>query len=250
MKCPTCGANLQLEDEKCPFCGNPNPFAVKHRQDMQHYHSEFQKTKTDVEQKTRRFTSVTVKITVMAVLAALIVVFAFTREETAYYRRINKLEKDVKANAQEYAACMEAYELAGDWTGLRVFYNEKHLGYGEEFTEYSAIERAAACYDYVLSCIMSYSEESPYSNSDKIAPNIAGYLDTFYGVVERTSYSESYYDECYTPEHRAAFARISEDMNAILITYCHLTDEEVAALPDYSAAKKTELVKEGLLRGK
>ena len=37
MKCKNCNANLQIEDEKCPYCGAENPYAKKHRADMKKY---------------------------------------------------------------------------------------------------------------------------------------------------------------------------------------------------------------------
>ena len=41
---------------------------------------------------------------------------------------------------------------------------------------------------------------------------------------------------------------MAEDLEAALFTYCHLTKEELALLPDYSVAKKSALIEEGLLR--
>ena len=41
---------------------------------------------------------------------------------------------------------------------------------------------------------------------------------------------------------------MSEDLDAVLMTYCHLTEEELELLPDYSTAKKRNLIEEGLQR--
>lgn len=48
MKCKYCGADLTMEDEVCPFCHNPNPYYVKHREDMHRYEQDYQETKSDV----------------------------------------------------------------------------------------------------------------------------------------------------------------------------------------------------------
>ena len=48
MKCKNCNANLQIEDEKCPYCGAENPFAKKHRADMKKYAGEFASTREEV----------------------------------------------------------------------------------------------------------------------------------------------------------------------------------------------------------
>ena len=78
MKCPHCGAQIGLEEKYCPFCGLPNEFARKHQEDMDRYEQEFQQTQSEVYQKTRHFTSLTVPLTVIFVLILLnIVSFVF-----------------------------------------------------------------------------------------------------------------------------------------------------------------------------
>ena len=80
MKCPHCGAQIGLEEKYCPFCGLPNEFARKHQEDMDRYEQEFQQTQSEVYQKTRHFTSLTVPLTVIFVLILLnIVSFVFSK---------------------------------------------------------------------------------------------------------------------------------------------------------------------------
>ena len=74
MKCPHCGAQIGLEEKYCPFCGLPNEFARKHQEDMDRYEQEFQQTQSEVYQKTRHFTSLTVPLTVIFVLILLNIV--------------------------------------------------------------------------------------------------------------------------------------------------------------------------------
>lgn len=248
MKCPTCGANMQIENEKCPFCGNPNPFAIKHQQDMKYYHSEFQKTKEEVEQKTGRFTSAAVKIPIILILAILILVVINTRRDIETTIRVHKIEKDIKLHEQEYREALDAYELAGDWVGLSTLYSEKKLSYVDTFVEYSTIKHAAFEYEFLLSDIMRHNEESSYNNAENLAPRIADGLESFYKNVYRIGYESEYYDAQYTPVHKEALERINEDMDAVLFAYCHLTKEEIEKLPDYSVTMKSSLIEAGLLR--
>ncbi len=248
MKCPTCGANIQIEDEKCPFCGNPNPFAVKHQQDMKYYHSEFQKTREDVEQKTGRFTSAAVKIPVIFILVILIFVVVNTRRDIEMAIKTYKIEKDIKLHEQEYRETLDAYELAGDWTGLSTFYSEKWLAYVDNFEEYNAIRYAASEYASITADIMRHDEENPYRNAKNLAQRVAENLERFYKNVYRTGYENEHYDAQYAPVHKEALERINEDMEAILLAYCHLTREEIDNLPDYSLSMKSSLIEEGLLR--
>ena len=248
MKCPTCGANMQIENEKCPFCGNPNPFAIKHQQDMKYYHSEFQRTKEEVEQKTGRFTSAAVKIPVIIVLAILILVVVNTRSDIESEIRIHNIKKDVKLHEQEYKEQLDAYELAGDWVGLYTLFNEKRLSYVDTFEEYYTIKQAAFEYEFILDDIMRYNEESSYYSVETLAPRIADSIERFYRDVYRIGYENDYYDNQYAPVHKEALERINEDMEAVLFTYCHLTKEEIEKLPDYSVSMKSNIIEEGLLR--
>ena len=77
MKCQHCGNNLNIEDRFCPYCGQPNPFAVKHQEEMDRYEKDYQETKEDVLEQSSRFNRHTVRITIIAVLVALIAVTCF-----------------------------------------------------------------------------------------------------------------------------------------------------------------------------
>lgn len=239
---------MQIENEKCPFCGNPNPFAIKHQQDMKYYHSEFQKTKKEVEQKTGRFTSAAVKIPVIIVLAILILVVVNTRSDIESEIRIHNIKKDVKLHEQEYREQLDAYELAGDWIGLYTLFNEKRLSYVDTFEEYYMIKQAAFEYEFILDDIMRYNEDSTYYSVETLALRIADSLERFYRDVYRIGYENDYYDNQYAPVHKEALERVNEDMEAVLFTYCHLTKEEIEKLPDYSVSVKSSIIEEGLLR--
>ena len=99
MKCEHCGYNLQIEDSFCPYCGQPNPFAVRHQREMQHFSREFQKTKQDVLEKSSRFNRRTVRITITAVLIAACAVMAFLCAAADDIRYMQN-EKKIEAGAQ------------------------------------------------------------------------------------------------------------------------------------------------------
>lgn len=248
MKCPTCGTNLQIEDEKCPFCGNPNPFAVKHRQDMRRYHREFQKTRQEVEKKAQHFNSFTAKVTVIAVLFVMVILMVFVGNEGPFRIWSNQLERDVEKNGQQYGQTLRAYEEKGEWRAFYAFYEAKAIGYTDVMQEYRVLPFAISEYKGVLNELTRYRDRDTGGDASSSASRIANYLDNFYRAAGRTSYQGQYYDECYTPERQESYDRMAGDLEAALFTYCHLTKEELALLPDYSVAKKSALIEEGLLR--
>ena len=91
MKCPHCGAQIGLEEKYCPFCGLPNEFARKHQEDIDRYEQEFQQTQSEVYQKTRHFTSLTVPLTVIFVLILLnYCFFCFCSQKLGYRLQSSK----------------------------------------------------------------------------------------------------------------------------------------------------------------
>lgn len=213
MKCPTCGANLQIEDEKCPFCQNPNPFAVKHQQDMRHYQQEFQKTKQEVEKKTLHFNSFTARIAVIAALLVMILGMLYVIDEGPYRLWSVRVKRNISENREDYRV----------------------------------VSFVIFDYKYILNQMTSFREEKG-NDAVTVSNSIATHLDSFYRSTGRISYEGTYFDDNYTPEHMESFRRMQEDLEAALSVYCHLTKEEVVALADYSVVKKAALIEEGLHR--
>lgn len=247
MKCPTCGANLQIEDEKCPFCGNPNPFAVKHQQDMRQYRQEFQETKQEVEKKTLHFNFFTARIAVIAVLLMMILGMVFVINDGPHYLWARRVERDIAKNMENYRAELSACEEAGQWRRLYALYDNKSLSHTRDFQEYTVLSFATFDYKSVLNQMTIFRVDEG-KGADAVSARIASHLDSFYKNTERLTFESDYFDNNYTPEHMEAYGRMREDLEAALSTYCHLTKEEVAALADYSVVKKAALIEEGLRR--
>lgn len=245
MKCPTCGANLQIEDEKCPFCGNPNPFAVKHNQDMRHYQQEFQKTKQDVEKKTLHVTSFAARIAVIATLLVMILGMIYVVEKGPYYLWKSQVERDIAKNAQMYREELNAFEEAGQWRKLHAFYDAKSLDSTSDFNDYTVLYFMIYDYKSILNEVTRLRGQDA-DDTAVSASRIAEHLDNFYQAAGRVSYDSAYYDDCYSAVHMASYERMQEELETVLSVYCHLTKEEISALPDYSLIKRAGLIEEGL----
>lgn len=247
MKCPTCGSNLQIEDETCPFCGNPNPFAEKHRQDMQHYRQEFQQTKQEVEKRTLHFNSFTAKIAVIAVLLVMVLGMIYVIDDGPYYLWSNRVKKDVAKNAETYRAELNAMEEAGQWRKLYAYYDAKTLDSTRDLQDYTVLYYMIFDYKAILNEITYFRQEDG-DDAAAAASKIASHLDNFYKAAGRVTYESDYYDGCYSQEHVSSYEWLQEELETALSVYGNLTDGELSALADYSLVKKAELIEEGLCR--
>lgn len=249
MKCENCGTNIQIEDEKCPFCGTLNPFAVQHRQDMQQYQKEFQDTKKKVEQRSIRFTALSVKLTVIAVLFAAVIGMIYAVNDGVYKIWRYQTRTKIASHKEEYMEKLAAYERDGDWNSLYAFMVENSLTLDETFKEYYVLYYTAFNYGMVMEYLMHYMEEPEYYTADGVAAWIAGQLVGFYhGVNQSGNFKGDYYSECYTDVHKEALERMNRDMEVLLMTYAGLTSEEIDTLPDYSENRQIAIIEEGLLR--
>ena len=128
MKCPHCGAQIGLEEKYCPFCGLPNEFARKHQEDMDRYEQEFQQTQSEVYQKTRHFTSLTVPLTVIFVLILLnIVSFVFVAKSWDIGSSLQK--QQIHSHLSKHQENIDTYIQNGDFCGLSYYYSQNSLYY-------------------------------------------------------------------------------------------------------------------------
>ena len=71
MKCPNCGANLTIDDEVCSFCGMENPYAEKHREEMRQFKTDYNRTKSQVLEKTQNHSRFVVKVMLIAIMVVI-----------------------------------------------------------------------------------------------------------------------------------------------------------------------------------
>ena len=90
MKCENCGGRISLEDEFCPSCGAVNRNAQKHIKDMRRYQSTFANVQQDVQEATKRYSEVTVRIIMIAVLLIMAVLFSLVAMNPTRFERIGK----------------------------------------------------------------------------------------------------------------------------------------------------------------
>ena len=247
MKCPHCGAQIGLEEKYCPFCGLPNEFARKHQEDMDRYEQEFQQTQSEVYQKTRHFTSLTVPLTVIFVLILLnIVSFVFVAKSWDIGSGLQK--QQIHSHLSKHQENIDTYILNGDFCGLSYYYSQNSLYYEDAFDKYNALISASDSYRNIYRILVDTSSScnNYYFDTDEISHTIttlARDIHDIYNLEENFSYNA---EEYFTDETNAALADLRTQTRAILVAYAGLTPEEAEALPDLSSGKQKEYLERGL----
>ena len=152
MKCFSCGAEIGLTVEKCPYCGRPVTETAGYQADLKAYKGRSEKTKRRLAEILKSNIPLVISAVVMVVLLVATGI-AFYVKENAYHFRSDAMRKESVNKYEEYSAQIEKYLEAGDYTGFAAF------------KEYHNIAEWEAPYDDLnLLWEMAYDYESLVSN--------------------------------------------------------------------------------------
>ena len=243
MKCEFCGGSLSLETEYCPCCGQINKHAQQHIRDMKRYHGEFEDTKKGIYSVARKYSEVAVRFIIIGILAVLIIVMLIL-DANVYSIRRNFKQWDAKRHVKEYSEILDGYLGEEQYRDFIIFCEEKYIeGYYEdgEYDEYHPVIRAASYYlqmkDSLMQLMMADEEQrSMYVN------RLCDDMSYFYEVVDRAA--SPFYYEAVSEETGKVLDVLEGKVQAMLCTYCGLTQEEALSLKELSAARRSVLIEE------
>ncbi len=241
MKCESCGKAMSLEDLRCPACGNINPHAQKHIKDMKRYEGEFQDTKREVYAATKKYSQVSCRATVIVVLLILCIVASFILRNGYDIVRDIEEKKSIK-NKEEYSIIIDHYLEQEDYLALCQFVTDKKLDYYDtekEYENYMPVIRASRAYARLVSGLLRCA--FPDSNYNEDAQSIGDKLEYYCCCIDPEGYSyyEIDWDKC-----KPALEGMEKHINAMLMTYCHLTEEDLEGFYDLTEARRTVLIEE------
>ena len=244
MKCKNCNANLQIEDEKCPYCGAENPFAKKHRADMKKYAGEFDSTRNEVLANSRRFNRFTVKITIIAVLFALCVI-AFMLLMNAYEAREFFRDRNIGLHRNEHISRVTELLDEGNYIGASNYVNANSISYVEPLKEYYELFGVLRYYNYIvddINAIITWDmKDSHYEEKDEVFSRMAGYVHYLHDETVPRTYA---YEGSYTEDKLAYMEAVVDEMELLLKTYIGLHDEDFEGLYELTDIKRTLLFEE------
>ncbi|MBR5897107.1 MAG: zinc ribbon domain-containing protein [Lachnospiraceae bacterium] len=238
MKCPSCGANLQIDHAFCPYCGKANPVAQKHREDMKRYANDYKKTKEEVIGNTRKFNKITFRITAIAItLAAIAGVIVLSVSQSRLSYNVYREKRSLNA-PQYYEEVMRLIEEE-DYIGLDALASAKGVrSYGgKELKDYSGVFRASECYSEVFQKLMACLSDLNISDSDitSLASNIYRFYKSF----------DSYSDYGKDNELVIKFnADIQSDMKLLLSTYLGISKETAEKVGTMSEGQISVMIEE------
>lgn len=245
MKCDNCGGNLSLEDAFCPHCGKPNQHAAQHIKDMKHYKGEFEDTKQDVYQTTRAYTETTVRVVIAAVLIILIVA-SFVLAALSYDIKRDFARSKADKNFSKYSKLLDGYLEEENYQEFNAFVNEHQIStYDNKYEQYFAVRRAAQAYATVYEYMMQVATPPKYVEdlTDSIE-RMTTQLEYFYDVVNSENYEE--YEGSDAELYVTSIENMEKNVQALLVTYIHMTPEDAAQMKTMTNAKRAYLIEESL----
>lgn len=238
MRCQSCNAPLSLEDEKCPYCGTPNPDAVKHRQEMKRFSGEFKRTQSSVLRTAGENAQKSMRIIILCIMVILLILsFLFLGFSWNIAYSITKLQ--AATNSEKYCAMLDQYEEEGDFLSFAALYDQKSLYGADAYEEYRYVYNAASNYTNIFNYITRLLEEEPWEGShDDALKYLCQSLDYYYEAAEREPYDYYYEIGAYDQRHLDAVERITEKIENLLQLTFSITEEEMETFREFSPAGK------------
>ncbi|MBQ8278616.1 MAG: zinc ribbon domain-containing protein [Roseburia sp.] len=245
MKCPYCGAPLDLDDNFCSHCGKLNEQVRQHVDDMNRFQSEFVETKEEVYQTTKRYTATSVRMVMIAVLVILNVVVAVIGSRYYSFERMLG-EADCERHFEEYSAILDGYLAEGEYYSFYNFMNEKHVpSYDSAYEQYNQVENLVSEYIYIYEYLLKAYMEDDVEQRENLCKFATDNLEYFYENLDPERYS--YNENADREENLSAIADLKEKVAMLLVTYGGVAPEDAARFENYTSAKRAMLLEEGLL---
>ena len=245
MKCQHCGNNLNIEDKFCPYCGQPNPFAVKHQEEMERYEKDYQETKEDVLEQSSRFNRHTVRITIIAVLVALIAVTCFLLAKADDIRWW-QMEKSVEDQAPQHMEALNEIMENRDYMALYSYMNRNRITYTNSLREFDAVYDTTSRYRMFYQNLMTLQakradeENYRYYTESELLEDIARDIQAFYEYMKPQDYNK----EAYEGDKMEYMEDLRDHMETMISGYFGISPEEVREMRTMTAARINVLLED------
>ncbi|MCI6242753.1 MAG: hypothetical protein MR646_05530 [Agathobacter sp.] len=234
MKCKHCGGNLSLEDAFCLHCGHLNEDVRQYVAEMERYQDNFEDTREDVYTVTRKFSGITARAVIIAILTVLCLVF-FLMSENWWSIRRSMIQAESKVQAQSYKEQMIQYLENEEYQDFVAFCNLHYIHYYEDdYAEYGPVMQAASYYEYTSNAIMNLTT----STSQDMMNTYISDLVEYYCFCEKAEKMDEYQADTKLGDlSRKSIAQMDANIKAMLRAYLGFTEEEAE---DFLGMRKSE----------
>ena len=245
MKCPNCGANLTIDDEICSFCGEENPFAEKHREEMKHFTRDFNRTKSQVLEKTQSHSRFVAKVMLIAVMVVVNLLIWITASDSYEVERF-VINRRISSNYHVHKAELDRLEEERNFIGFYVYYYENRLYYSDLFEEYQAAYNVVTNYEVVYNYMMELVTEDPtdsYYTPEKRVEMLVQQIEYLYKYSKPGEYSDM---TQYSQKHQVFMDDVIEQTETLIQTYLNIPADRMEEFRGLSSARRQIMIEEGL----
>ena len=146
---------------------------------------------------------------------------------------------------EQHRAKLLELEAAGEYQAFYAYYNANTMYYFEGLKDFFKVYYVSNCYVNVMDSLgrLITRDERTYFDVDREIRYLCDYADNLYERAVRGPYDS---DEEWSPEHTAAIEDMKEEVNLMLITYCNLSEEDLAAFEAAKPGRKQIMIEKGL----
>ncbi|MBR5348809.1 MAG: hypothetical protein IK125_06195 [Lachnospiraceae bacterium] len=200
MKCYSCGGEVSLTDEKCPYCGRSLKETAGHREDKKQYEQRSEKAKGKLAKAISGHIPIVISAAVMILLIIGICVAAYIKDN-AYHFRSDAARRESVKKYDEYTVKINEYLNAGDYTGFAAFKEYHNIAeYEEPYDDLNLLWDVVQDYTRLVSNVedaMMYGPEARRYSPETDIFNCRSAIDNFYhdfeyhrSEIEKDKYSE------------------------------------------------------------
>ncbi|MBR5360513.1 MAG: zinc ribbon domain-containing protein [Lachnospiraceae bacterium] len=242
MKCEHCGNNLSIEDVVCPYCGKKNKFAEKHIKDMDKYEEDYESVKKEVLSNSRRFNGFTARLTIIAVLIALIA-SVFVAYGRRYDIKNSREQRIILSHLDKHRAAIEQLMEERDYQGLYYYFQTNNLSYSGPLDEYHLAYEASEKYVSLMDYIFYLHQPDSYYTTDEAVERIANIIDRL--TEEREPRSDYDRKKYYTNDDVVAYMNDVADYSELIIRgYFGFSEEDMKTFKGLNKARKQLMLEE------
>jgi len=246
MKCEFCGTNLGIEDEVCPYCGKPNSFATKHNKDMKQFKRRYASTREEVLENSRKFNKMTVRISIVSVLIALVAISIVVATKHYSIERYRE-ERQILKHIDEHKSKLDKMIEERDYLGISFYDRCYKISRVECMAQYREICRISSDYWSYITYYNYLLEDSEYWQDDEIIDRLADIACSMHDFLNPNDYLlENYYNDTTF----AYVKDLNDHIDVLIQGHFNISDEDMEGFWELSDAERIVMMERNYKNGR